>query len=272
MIELKNVTYHYGKDEKRITALDNVNLTFNEGEFVAVLGANGSGKSTLARHINGLLIPSQGEVLVDGMSTRNRDELWNVRSIVGMVFQNPDNQIIATSVEEDVAFGLENLGVEPGEMRVRVHEALETVDMAGYAKHDPHLLSGGQKQRVAIAAALAVRPKYLVFDEATSMLDPNRSAEIIATIRKLNKDLGITVIHITHNADEAVEADRVIVLSEGTVVRDGLPREVFSGLCELEKVGVGAPHAALIADRLIRAGIKLPQAILTVDELVEALC
>ncbi|MHB8841928.1 MAG: energy-coupling factor transporter ATPase [Candidatus Aquicultor sp.] len=272
MIRLKNVTYRYGKDDKRITALNNVSLTFNEGEFIAVLGANGSGKSTLARHINGLLLPSEGEVLVDGLSTANREELWKVRQRVGIVFQNPDNQIIATSVEDDVAFGPENLGVEPDEIRSRIREALATVDMTDYAKREPHLLSGGQKQRVAIAAALAMHPKYLVFDEATSMLDPRGSAEIIATIRKLNKDLGITVIHITHIADEAVLADRVIVLSRGAIVQDGPPHEVFSNIRALEKVGVGVPRARLIAEELIQAGVKLPGTILTVDELVEALC
>jgi len=272
MIQLKNVTYHYGKDKKKITALNDVSLTIKEGEFVAVLGANGSGKSTLARHINGLLIPSKGEVLVDGISTADREELWKVRSLVGIVFQNPDNQIIATSVEDDVAFGPENLGVEPDEIRSRIREALAAVDMADYAKREPHLLSGGQKQRVAVAASLAMHPKYLVFDEATSMLDPRGSAEIIATIKKLKGDLGITAIHITHIADEAVLADRVIVLSGGAVVRDGPPHAIFSDIRALMAVGVGAPRARLIAEELIRAGVKLPGTILTVDELVEALC
>ncbi len=272
MIQLKNVTFRYGKDEKRITALDTIDLAFNEGEFTAVLGANGSGKSTLARHINGLLMPSEGEVLVDGISTADHEELWKVRQRVGIVFQNPDNQIIATSVEDDVAFGPENLGVEPDEIRARIREALAVVDMADYAKREPHLLSGGQKQRVAIAAALAMHPKYLVFDEATSMLDPRGSAEIIGTIKKLNKDLGITAIYITHMADEAVEADRVIVLSCGVVVQDGPPHVVFSDIGALEKVGVGVPRARLIAEELVRAGVKLPGTILTVDELVKALC
>ncbi len=272
MIQFKNTSFHYGKDTDKIIALRNIDLAIKEGEFLAILGPNGSGKSTLARLVNGLLAPSEGEVLVDGISTRDPDELWQIRQHVGMVFQNPDNQIIATSVEEDVAFGPENLGVPRDEIRKRVDEALAIVGMKDLAKYEPHLLSGGQKQRVAIAGALAMYPKYLVLDEATSMLDAKGSSEIMSTVGGLNKEQGITVIHITHVPEEAVAADRVIVLSEGAIVRDGKPREIFSDVPGLEAIGVGAPRARLIAEALVAAGLKLPQTILSIDELVSALC
>jgi len=273
MIELKNVTYHYGGDEEnQITALNDVSLVVNEGEFVAILGPNGSGKSTLAKHINGLLTPSKGEVRVDGLSTQDPEAAWKIRQRVGMVFQNPDNQLVATSVEEDVAFGPENLGVDPGEIRLRVKEALEVVDMVSYTSFEPHLLSGGQKQRVAIAGALAMKPKYLVFDEATSMLDPKGRDEVLSTIKKLNSQYGITVLHITHIPDEATLADRVIILSRGAIIMDAKPPEVFSDVAALASVGVGVPKARLIAEELILAGADLPNTILTIDELVAALC
>ncbi len=272
MIQLNNVSFHYGKDKEKITALNNIDLTINEGEFAVILGPNGSGKSTLARHMNGLLIPSQGEVVVDGLSTRDQDALWQVRQKVGMVFQNPDNQIIATSVEEDIAFGPENLGLDPKEIRKRIDETLKIVGMENYARHEPHMLSGGQKQRVAIAGALAMRPKYLVVDEATSMLDPEGSSSMLSTLKQLNKNYGITVVNITHISDEVALADRVLVLSEGRIIKDGPPREVFSDLDELKAIGVGVPKARLIAEELIAVGLKLPRAILTIDELVNALC
>ncbi len=272
MIEFKNVSYHYGKEKEKTTALKNIGLAVNEGEFVAILGPNGSGKSTLARHMNGLLIPSQGEVLVDGLSTRESGVLWHIHQQVGMVFQNPDNQIIATSVEDDIAFGPENLGLDPKEIRERVDEALEIVGMQSYARHEPHMLSGGQKQRVAVAGALAMRPKYLVVDEATSMLDPRASSSMLESLKRLNKDYGITVVNITHIPDEAVLADRVLILFEGRIVKDGPPQEVFLDLNELREVGVGAPKARQIAEELIASGINLPRSILTIDELVSDLC
>lgn len=272
MIQFKNVSFHYGKDEEKVTALNNIDFTIRDGEHVAILGPNGSGKSTLARHINGLLLPSQGEVFVDGLSTRERDTIWQIRQRVGMVFQNPDNQIVAASVEEDVAFGPENLGLGRDEILKRVEEALEIVNMVEYARHEPHLLSGGQKQRVVVAGALAMKPKYLVFDEATSMLDFKGGAEVTGAIRKLNKNHGITVINITHDADEALLADRVVVLSGGSILSDGTPGEVFSDIESLQAVGVGIPKARLIAEELASAGIDIPKDILSIDELVNALC
>jgi energy-coupling factor transport system ATP-binding protein len=272
MIQLKNVSYHYGKGGKQITALKDLDLVIGEGEIAALIGPNGSGKSTLARLVKGLLLPSQGEVLVDGLSTRDRGALWQIRQRVGMVFQNPDNQIIATSVEEDVAFGPENLGLDRDEIMVRVYQALEAVGMQKLAMREPHLLSGGQKQCVAIAGALAMRPKYLVLDEAASMLDSRGSLEVSALIRRLNKELGITVLNITHVAEEAAHADRVIVLSGGSIALDGTPKEVFSDLGVLRRIGVGIPYARTIAEGLTRAGLSLPGVILTMDELVSALC
>jgi len=272
MIEFKNVSFHYGKDEEKVTALKNIDLTIREGEHVAVLGPNGSGKSTLARHVNGLLLPSQGEVFVDGISTSDRDTIWQIRQRVGMVFQNPDNQIVATSVEEDVAFGPENLGLSREEIHKRVEEALEIVNMVEHARHEPHLLSGGQKQRVVVAGALAMKPKYLVFDEATSMLDLKGGAEVTGAIRQLNKNHGITVINITHDADEAVFADRVVVLSGGSIFLDSTPQEAFSDIGALRAIGVGIPKARLVAEELIAAGADLPRDILSIDELVNALC
>lgn len=272
MIEFKNVSYSYENSENQIRALENINFQVGQGEFVALLGSNGSGKSTLARLINGLLVPNQGEVLVDGLSTSDRESVWEIRSRVGLVFQNPDNQIIANRVEEDVAFGPENLGLSRKEIRSRVAGALEVVEMADYAAFEPHLLSGGQKQRVAIAGALAMRPRYLVFDEATSMLDPRGASEIIATIRRLNQELGITIIFITHIPDEAILANRVLVLSDGKVAMDGIPQEVFMRGDDLQEVGVGVPKAVFFAAELAKAGIDLPRTILTIDELVDVLC
>jgi len=272
MIQFKNVSFHYGKDEEKLIALNNVDFTVREGEHVAILGPNGSGKSTLARHINGLLLPSQGEVFVGGLSTREQGTIWQIRQRVGMVFQNPDNQIVAASVEEDVAFGPENLGLGRDEILKRVEEALGIVYMTEYARHEPHLLSGGQKQRVVVAGALAMKPRYLVFDEATSMLDLKGSAEVTGAIKKLNKNHGITVIDITHDADEAVLADRVIVLSGGSILLDGAPEEVFSDIEALRAIGVDIPKARLIAEELAMAGIDLPKDILSIDELVNALC
>ncbi|MEW5707054.1 MAG: energy-coupling factor transporter ATPase [Actinomycetota bacterium] len=272
MIEFKNVSYHYGKGENQISALRDINLVINEGEFVAVLGPNGSGKSTLARHVNGLLKPTCGEVKVDGLSTDDPRAIWEIRQRVGMVFQNPDNQIVASSVKEDVSFGPENLGISTDEIKLRVNSALKTVGMTDFSSIDPHMLSGGQKQKVAIAGALAMNPKYIVLDEATSMLDPKGRADIISTIEKLNREYGITILYITHIPDEAVLADRIIILSNGSIAMDGSPRDVFSNLSALSKIGVGAPAARLIAEELLIAGVNLPNTILTVDELVAALC
>ncbi|HEY3374851.1 MAG TPA: energy-coupling factor transporter ATPase [Candidatus Aquicultor sp.] len=272
MIEFNKVSYRYDTGDGAIEALNDITLTIREGEFVVLLGANGSGKSTFARHLNGLLVPSAGTVVVDGLSTADPKVIWTIRERVGLVFQNPDNQIIAARVWEDVAFGPENLGLPPGEIRARVDEALEVVDMSCFAQHDPHLLSGGQKQRVAIAGALAMRPQYLVLDEATSMLDPKGSHEVIATLQKLNRECGITVVLITHVPDEALLADRVVVLSRGEPAMDGAPCDIFADAEALYRIGVGVPQVQLIARALIDAGLTLPHIPHTIDELADAIC
>ncbi|MDR2182547.1 MAG: energy-coupling factor transporter ATPase [Clostridiales bacterium] len=252
-------------------ALGGVDIAVTQGEFVAVLGHNGSGKSTLAKHINCLLSPTSGIMWVKGISVADEARLWDIRSSVGMVFQNPDNQIIATIVEEDVAFGPENLGVPPAEIRARVDEALLSVGMAEFAENPPHFLSGGQKQRVAIAGILAMRPDIIVLDEPTAMLDPIGRREVISVVQKLNRE-GITIIFITHFMDEAAQADRIIVMEEGKVAMTGTPAEVFAQIAPLKAIGLDVPQVAEIADGLRRAGVALPQGILTVDALVEAIC
>ena len=252
-------------------ALNGVDISVTQGEFVAVLGHNGSGKSTLAKHINCLLSPTAGTMWVKGISVTDEQRLWDIRSSVGMVFQNPDNQIIATIVEEDVAFGPENLGVPPDEIRKRVDEALLSVGMAEFAENPPHFLSGGQKQRVAIAGILAMRPDIIVLDEPTAMLDPIGRREVMSVVKKLNGE-GITIVFITHYMDEAAQADRIIVMEEGKVAMTGTPAEVFAQIAPLKAIGLDVPQVAEIADGLRRAGIDLPQGILTVDALVEAIC
>ena len=252
-------------------ALSGVDITVTQGEFVAVLGHNGSGKSTLAKHINCLLSPTSGIMWVKGISVADEERLWDIRSSVGMVFQNPDNQIIATIVEEDVAFGPENLGVPPAEIRRRVDEALLSVGMAEFAENPPHFLSGGQKQRVAIAGILAMRPDIIVLDEPTAMLDPIGRREVMSVVKKLNAE-GITIIFITHYMDEAAQADRIIVMEEGKVAMTGTPAEVFAQIGPLKAIGLDVPQVAEIADGLRRAGVNLPEGILTVDALVEELC
>lgn len=253
-------------------ALDHVDLTVRRGEFVAVLGMNGSGKSTLARHINALLLPREGRVLVDGMDTRDEANLWPIRDRVGMVFQNPDNQIVAALVEDDVAFGPENQGQPPEEIRRRVDEALAAVGMSEMRHREPHLLSGGQKQRVAIAAAIALHPACLVLDEPTAMLDPSGRAEVVETVRRLNKEMGMAVIWITHFMEEAALADRVVVMADGKVQLEGAPREVFQQVDRLRALRLDVPPAVAAAQKLRAAGIDLPRGILTLEELVEALC
>lgn len=253
-------------------ALDHVSLTVNRGEFVAVLGMNGSGKSTLARHFNSLLLPSDGRVLVDGMDTRDDKNLWSIRDRVGMVFQNPDNQIVAAVVEEDVAFGPENQGRPSAEIRQRVEEALTAVGMIQMRERAPHLLSGGQKQRVAIAGALALRPACLVLDEPTAMLDPSGRREVVEVVHRLNRELGMTVVWITHFMEEAVLADRVVVMAGGQVALQGAPREVFVQSRRLRELRLDVPPAVAAAERLRARGVGLPDGILTLDELVDALC
>lgn len=252
-----------------MVALDGVSLTIERGEFVAIVGGNGSGKSTLAKHLNALLLPTEGEVRVDGLDTRDRAAVWNIRQRVGMVFQNPDNQLVATVVEEDVAFGPENLGVPSSEIAARVEAALAAVDMLAYRRHAPHLLSGGQKQRVAIAGILAMRPQCLVLDEATTMLDPQGRREVLDAIQRLNA-AGVTVIHITHTMDEAALARRVVALDGGRIGLDGSPARVFARAGELERMGLTLPLIPALARRLRQDGLPLADDILSADQFVDA--
>ena len=272
VIETKGLTHIYlGADNNRVTALDGIDMQIMPGEFVAVIGANGSGKSTLARHFNALLLPAEGSVKVHGLDTLDENSLWKIRQNTGMVFQNPDNQIVAAVVEDDVAFGPENIGVPSEELKARVEEALRAVDMLDYREHAPHLLSGGQKQRVAIAGTLALGSDCIILDEPTAMLDPKGRKEILNTMLKLNKEQHITVVYITHFMTEAMQADRVIVMSEGRIEFQGTPKEVFSRVEELEKLGLEAPLAAKFAFELRKSGVKIPEGIITNEELAEAL-
>ena len=260
-----------GNVESITTALDHVNLDVKAGQFIAILGHNGSGKSTLAKHINALLTPTEGVIWVDGMDVLDEDNTTPIRKTAGMVFQNPDNQIIASVVEEDVGFGPENIGVPTEEIWTRVNQSLEAVDMVKYRKHSPNKLSGGQKQRVAIAGVVAMEPKCIVFDEPTAMLDPNGRKEVIATAHDLNKKKGVTIILITHYMEEVVDADYVYVMEKGKIVMDGTPRDIFSRVDELKEHRLDVPQATLVADELRSAGVPIPQGILTRKELVDAI-
>lgn len=271
IIEAINLSFSYMQDDDPVKALDNINFKVPEGQFVAVLGHNGSGKSTLAKHFNAILLPESGSVSVMGIDTRDEERIYDIRQNVGMVFQNPDNQIVATIVEEDVAFALENIGVPPAEIRLRVDDALKTVGMYEYRNHAPHQLSGGQKQRVAIAGIIAMHPKCLVLDEPTAMLDPKGRREVMETVLRLNKKEKVTVVLVTHFMDEAVRADRVVVMENGSIIIDGKPREVFGNITLLKSVGLDVPQAAELCYELRKCGIRLPDDILTVDECVNAL-
>lgn len=277
IIKAKNVVHEFfrrdeeGNVESITTALDHVNLDVKEGQFIAILGHNGSGKSTLAKHINALLTPTEGVIWVDGMDVLDEDNTIPIRKTAGMVFQNPDNQIIASVVEEDVGFGPENIGVPTEEIWTRVNQSLEAVDMVKYRKHSPNKLSGGQKQRVAIAGVVAMEPKCIVFDEPTAMLDPNGRKEVIATAHDLNKKKGVTIILITHYMEEVVDADYVYVMEKGKIVMDGTPRDIFSRVDELKEHRLDVPQATLVADELRSAGVPIPQGILTRKELVDAI-
>jgi energy-coupling factor transport system ATP-binding protein len=277
IIKAKNVVHEFfrrdeeGNVESITTALDHVNLDVKAGQFIAILGHNGSGKSTLAKHINALLTPTEGVIWVDGMDVLDEDNTIPIRKTAGMVFQNPDNQIIASVVEEDVGFGPENIGVPTEEIWTRVNQSLEAVDMVKYRKHSPNKLSGGQKQRVAIAGVVAMEPKCIVFDEPTAMLDPNGRKEVIATAHDLNKKKGVTIILITHYMEEVVDADYVYVMEKGKIVMDGIPRDIFSRVDELKEHRLDVPQATLVADELRSAGVPIPQGILTRKELVDAI-
>ncbi len=273
MIKIEGLKHYYRDAEgAEVRALDGIDLEIAKGEFVAVIGANGSGKSTLARHLNALLLPTEGSCLVNGLDSRDASQLWELRRRVGMVFQNPDNQIVAAVVEEDVAFGLENIGVPSAEIRPRVEKALASVGMLDYAKHAPHRLSGGQKQRVAIAGIMALAPECVVLDEPTAMLDPGGRREILNTVKMLNEEKGVTIVYITHYMEEALTAKRVVVMDGGKIAFQGTPRAVFSRVEELERMGLEAPLAAKMASELRRSGVRLPEGIIRDEELAQALC
>ena len=277
IVKAKNLTFEYirrdedGNVEGITKAVDNVSIDIKQGDFVAVLGHNGSGKSTFAKHLNALVMPTEGTVWVDGMDTREEENTLKVRQTAGMVFQNPDNQIVATVVEEDVAFALENIGVEPKEIRRRVDEALKTVGMYEYREHAPHKLSGGQKQRVAIAGVLAMKPDCIVLDEPTAMLDPRGRQEVMDTITKLNRERGITIVLITHYMDEAVKADRVIVMDDGKILTEGTPKEVFSQVDLIKEHSLDVPQATEICYELQKAGVNIKELPLDEESCVDVL-
>lgn len=273
IITIENLTFEYtrGEESDPVKAIDNISLEIERGSFTAIIGENGSGKSTLAKNLNGLLLPTEGAVYVNGYDTRDDDNIWNVRQTAGMVFQNPDNQLVSAIVEDDVAFGPENLGVDPAEIRRRVDKALEDVNMGQYKKKAPHLLSGGQKQRIAIAGVVAMKPKCIIFDEPTAMLDPKGRGEIMSIIDELHKE-GITVILITHFMDEAVRADRVIIMNEGRILLDGTPRQVFRQEELIRSANLDVPLMVEMGAKLRERGIDVPADIITEEKMVEFIC
>jgi energy-coupling factor transport system ATP-binding protein len=277
IIKAKNLIFEYirrdeeGNVESINRAVDDVSLDIQKGDFIAILGHNGSGKSTLAKHMNAILMPTDGTLYVNGMDTKDEDKVWDIRQVAGMVFQNPDNQIIATVVEEDVGFGVENIGVPTKEIWERVEKSLKSVGMLEYRKHSPNKLSGGQKQRVAIAGIMAMKPQCIVLDEPTAMLDPLGRKEVLATVKELNEIDNVTIILITHYMEEVVNADKVFVMDKGRVVMSGTPREIFSQVDELKKYRLDVPQVTELAYELQKEGMALPNGILSVDELVEAL-
>lgn len=267
LISTEHLHFEYVRaEEENVLVLNDINISIHEGEFVAVLGHNGSGKSTLAKHFNAVLLPTGGKVLVDGIDTAQPDRVFDIRQRIGMVFQNPDNQIVATIVEEDVAFALENLGIEPAEIRKRVDDALKKVDMYEFKEHAPHQLSGGQKQRVAIAGIIAMRPECIVLDEPTAMLDPKGRREVLNTVMELNREHSTTIALITHYMDEAVHADRIIVVDHGDVVMAGTPREIFSQVDKMKELGLDVPQVTELCHRLKQEGLPVPDDVITEEE------
>ena len=273
-IEVKDLVYRYSKeqgDDNLCPAIDHVSIEIKRGEYISIAGSNGSGKSTLARCLNGLLLPTEGEILVDGMDTNDDDLIWDIRKKIGMVFQNPDNQIVSSMVEDEVAFGPENIGIENPELRKRVDNALKSVGMYEYRNREAHKLSGGQKQRIAIAGAVAMRPDCIVFDEPTAMLDPKGRSQVMKVIRELNNQ-GITIILITHFMEEVAEADRVLVMKSGKLLADSVPEDVFADTNLIESAGLEIPAAVLLRNELIENGISLSHEVINKDDLVDALC
>jgi len=277
IIKIENLIFEYVREENEdeektiVRAINNVSLDIEEGSFTAIIGQNGSGKSTLAKNLNGLLLPTDGVIYVNGWDTKDDEHIWDVRQTAGMVFQNPDNQLVSSIVEDDVAFGPENLGVNPAVIRERVDKSLESVNMGKYKRKAPHLLSGGQKQRVAIAGVVAMRPKCIIFDEPTAMLDPKGRMEIMDIIDQLHAE-GITVVLITHFMDEAVRAERIIIMNNGEILLDGTPMEVFSNHEMIRSVNLDVPIAVELAERLRRRGIDIPQDVITIEDMVEFVC
>lgn len=269
MIKVSNLYYSYKlPGDAAAPALEDINIEIQKGEFVAIIGHNGSGKSTLVRHFNGLLLPNKGDVIINGINTKEKDKIWDIRQTVGMIFQNPDNQIVGTIVEEDVAFGPENLQMPPDVIRERVNACLDAVGLKKYRKFPPHLLSGGQKQKVAIASVLAMRSEYIILDESTTMLDPKGRREVLDSVKKLKEQEGLTIILITHFMEEAALADRVIVMNKGKIFIDAAPREVFSQPARMREASLGVPLITELADGLRREGIGLPEGIISVNEFV----
>ena len=273
MIKIDHITHTYHSDrENDIVSLLDINLNISKGDFIAVIGANGSGKSTLAKHMNGLLLPTKGDVIVDGYNTKDRKKIWEIRKKIGMVFQNPDNQLVATTVEDDIAFGLENIGIDEPEMRKRVEWALQLVDMVDLRYSEPHILSGGQRQRVVIAGALAMHTSYLILDEPTSMLDPRGRKEVLEIIKKLNREEGITIVYITHIMSEVVEFNRIIALEKGKIVINGSPKEIFLKAETLDKLRLELPQITRLARILNQNGLDIPSNILNEEEMIKKIC
>lgn len=277
IIDAQDIIFEYynyddnGEKKETITALNHTTIAVEEGEFVVILGHNGSGKSTFAKNLNAILTPKEGTLLISGIDATDPKNIWDIRKEVGMVFQNPDNQIVATIIEEDVAFGPENIGIEPTEIRKRVDEALETVDMSDYKRSSPNQLSGGQKQRIAIAGVIAMKPKCIVFDESTAMLDPIGRRQVMNTMQKLNKEHGITIVHITHYMQEAILADRIVVMEKGEILLQGTPKEVFKEVELLKNIGLDVPDTTYLTYLLNKEGFNLQSDLLTIEEVTEAI-